>query len=430
MSFEIMLSAALFAASQGRVLPEVPLTREAVLPPNLFLVKAHALSATKGGKQSIIEVGSAPFEIDHVYVGPGDLKGKAFFATEIHVFVLNFSMSSWYEVTPIQKGEVGIWWIYKGKQGLASVYGSPRGTAVSHPMGKPPETVFMPALKDGSKAGDAIYEMAVARAEVFEKISHANDKDRLKVIDDYVRSHDSIKGAAALMLLLTANDPIMISKDASLPLHERFRVEKFPKIADYVLPFSKDKSLSPRVQLEVEQILFLNREGWKGSPEEWRMIKHWYTGTWKEKDNVPWEVSDEKALVDSPSVAPPFFSSPPYTRAFTLVENLELATAGLANDARSDRFKAELIISLRRGLIAGIPRIRSVESLGDAEEGFAFLVRTIHKDAAPSKRVAAAKLVVVFAPLSAEHRAVLDRLRGEKLDDNVRKEINGALLQK
>jgi hypothetical protein len=288
----------------------------------------------------------------------------------------------------------------------------------------------MPALKDGSKAGDAEYEMAVARAEVFEKIYHASDKDRLKVIDDYVRSHDSIKGAAALMLLSTGNNPIMISKDASLPLHQRYRVDKFPKIADYVLPFSKDESLSPRVQWEVEQLLFLNKDGWKGSPEEWQMIKRWYTGAWKEKDNVPWEASDEKALVDSPCVVPPFFSPPPYTRAFTLVENLELATAGLANSARSDRFKAGLIQSLKRGLVNGKPRIRTSETLADAEKGFAFLVRTIRTDAAPSKRVAAAKLLIAFAPLSAEHRAAAERLRGGKLDDEVRKEITRALTEK
>lgn len=258
--------------------------------------------------------------------------------------------------------------------------------------------------------------MAVARGEVIEKIYHASDKDRLKMIDDYVRSHDSVKGAGALMLLLTGNNPIMISRDTNPPYEKRYRVEKFPKIAEYVLPFSKDESLSPRVQWEVEKLLLLNKDGWKGSPEEWQMIKRWYTGKWKERDNVPWEASDEKLIVD---YLDPMQGD---RRANTLPEFLELAVAGVANDARSDRFKAALIQSLRGRPFMSGP--------AEAEKGFAFLAQTIRKDPTPARRVAAAKLLVAFIPFSAEQRGTLRGLQQLKLGDEATKLITSALEQK
>ena len=67
----------IFLLVQESALPDIPLPRAAVLPPDVYLVKAHALTGTKGGKQQpTIKIRGAPFQIDHVYVGPGDLKGK------------------------------------------------------------------------------------------------------------------------------------------------------------------------------------------------------------------------------------------------------------------------------------------------------------------------------------------------------------------
>ena len=196
------------------------------------------------------------FKIDHVYVGPGDLKEKTFVA---ELFYSKFvGMKGLGVEVHVANGRPGIWWIKKEKGELVSVFREIRpwfvedlprtesGVTVLYfneltvfygivGSGLPSEgMVFAPAWRgDGSKRGVARYEIAIARAEVFEKIYHANEKDRLKAIDDYVRSHDSIKGAAALMLLLRGNKPIMISKDTSLPEDKRYWVEKFPKIADY-----------------------------------------------------------------------------------------------------------------------------------------------------------------------------------------------------
>jgi hypothetical protein len=269
---EIMFSAALLAFAQGRTLPEIPLTRAAVLPPDVYLVKAHGVEADT-------------LKIDRVYVGPTDLKGKAFVAELIYCKIVGMRGQS--SEVPVPDGQPGIWWIKKEKGEFVAVFGQigpwfiedllkaeiGRANAYTREgSGRPPYdgVLFTPTWRGGSKRGDAEYEMAVVRAEVIEKTYHASDKDRLKVIDDYVQSHDSIKGAGALMLLLTGN--------------KRYRVDKFPTIADYVLPFTKDESLSPRIQWEVEKWLVLNKDGWKGSPEEWQMIKRWYTGKWKEKE--------------------------------------------------------------------------------------------------------------------------------------------------
>lgn len=426
---EIMLTAALFAMSQDRALPEIPLTRMHVLPPSAaYLVKAHALTATKGGDQGGDRGRAQSFEIDHVYVGPADLKGKTFTA-KTYVYMSDFNMP-YYDVTPIHKGEVGILWIIQGEQGLASIYeflGSRQRRPADaiqqrNGMWTWDKTVFLPALKDGTKAGDARYDMSVARAEVFERIYHASDKDRLKVIDDYVRSRDSIKGAAALMLLLRGNEPTPVQSFEDWSAE--YRRVKREVIAGYVLPFAKDESLSPRVQWEVAQLLAAKKDGWKGSREEWQMIRRWYAGTWKEEENVPWDASEEKVLADllAPAARSVFWN----TRPFTLAEGLELAVDGLANGTRSDRFKAELIIPFRSDFIVGFLRKRDPESLANAEKGFDFLVDTIRKDRTSSRRIAAAKLLAVFTPLSEQKTA---RIRGLSagLPADVKEEVANLL---
>ncbi len=378
-------------------------------------------------------------EIDRVYVGPGGLKEKTFRADLSYSKLIGLGMIHYVKV-PVPNGQPGIWWVNEEKERLVSVFDEvmpwfymddlPRTEnglqvlwGMGGPIGVPNERmIFAPAWRGGgAKIGDARYEIAVACAEVFEKISQAGDKERLKVIDDYVRSHDSVKGAAALMALARGNTPIMISKDTRLPLHERYRVEKFPKIGDYVLPFSKDEALPPRVQWEVERLLLFNKDGWKGSPEERQMIKRWYTGAWREKDKVTWETSEEKALVDHLRLQPPF-TFPGNNRLNTTAEKLQLAVVGLANEARSDKFKAELLRYFRGGLLPQDP--------ADAEKGFAYLVETIRKGTPPSERTAAAKLLVAFIPFSAQQRQTIESLRKQKLGDAVTKEMEKALAEK
>ena len=105
-----------------------------------------------------------------------------------------------------------------------------------------------------------------------------------------------------------------------------------------------------------------------------------------------------------------------------MAESLELAVAGVANDARTDRFKAGLIESLQGGLIADGPV--------DAEKGFAFLVQTIRKDPVPARKVAAAKSLVAFPWLSTQQRATIEGLRRENLGEEVTKELKNALERK
>lgn len=154
------------------------------------------------------------------------------------------------------------------------------------------------------------------------------------------------------------------------------------------------------------------------------MIRRWYAGNWKEKENVPWEASEEKVLVDllAPGARLEFRN----TRPLTLTEGLELAVDGLANATRSDRFKAELIISLRSNFVVGILRNRDTESLDNAEKGFEFLVDTIRKDRVPSRGIAAAKLLAVYTPLS-EQKTARIRNFSTGLPADVKKEVANVL---
>ena len=70
------------------------------------------------------------------------------------------------------------------------------------------------------------------------------------------------------------------------------RFPKYQKIVDYVLPLSKDESLSPRVQQEIDILLLLNKDDWRDSSQEFKLFQRWYKGDWKERGGVPWDTSE------------------------------------------------------------------------------------------------------------------------------------------
>ena len=382
------------------------LSRDDVLPNDAFLVKAHAVTPTS-------------FEIDHVFIGDGDLKDKIFSGELYYYTPLDFNKGRTRVPRPVKRDTLGIWWIKKEKGKLVSVHGqlsavlkkTANGSfvAVEGQFHYPDELVFLPALNDGSKAGQTRYEMAVAQAEVFEKIYRADDESRLKVIDDYVHSRDSVRGAAALMSLAWINMP-----KKGIPLRDQ-RPKKYTRIAEYVLPFAEDDSLTPCIQRQVEKLLAANVEGfWKGSPDQRKMFDRWFTGAWKEKENVPWEASEEKVLVE-------FME----TRPLNALGRLELAVGGIANPARSERFKDEMVTRLK-----GIEKIVRTLHPKQDEEGYAYLVRVIRNEPAPSKKNAAAKLLTVYTPFSPQRWAAVNGFLPAIRDDDVRREVGRALTEK
>jgi hypothetical protein len=308
MLFEMVLLVALVPPTQPPALPDIPLALVALFPPDRFLVKGHALAARAFERGRVT---ATPFELDHVYVGPGVLGANSFTA-DLYKYQIGFSISK--SGMPVEKGEPVMCWIEKTKgilttpevplmPGFDLMVFAPtlREGPKEGPMARRvPENRGSDAAYDNFERGVAQYELAVTKAEVFEKIYRASEKDRLKVIDGFVRSGDSAKGAAALMLLLRGNYPREVGP-AKNDLRERYTIDKHPKIAEYVLPFAKDDSLSPRVQWEVELLLRLNKERWEGSADEWKMVKRWFAGDWKEKAGVPWEVSEERFLLEDTS---------------------------------------------------------------------------------------------------------------------------------
>jgi hypothetical protein len=408
----------IMAAAQPVGPPQVSLSLEAVLPPGLYLVKAHALEATPLGKPQPAWgrlVAQTPFEIDHIYVGPADLKGKEFTARLYEAFI-NFNMPTETGM-PVAKGEQGIFWIEKSKGGLEATNGGERLAWV--------RIVSLPALREGPQVepkftsagfisrnyerGGPNYEMAVAKAEVCEKVYHASEKDRIKVIDDFLRSGDSVRAAASLALLLNANTP----KPAKSP-KEQPVIEMNQKIADYVLPLSRGDAALPRVQREVDQLLLRNKQGWADSPERFKMYQRWAGGDWKEKNDVPWDASEEKAVADALT-----YVNPP----FSLSQTVELGIIGVANPARSDRFKTQLVRATAWSL-------KSQDSREVHSKGISEVLDTMCNERAPEKRVAAAKLLVVFIPFSVQQRQTIESLRKQKLGDAVTKEIEKALAEK
>jgi hypothetical protein len=219
------------------------------------------------------------------------------------------------------------------------------------------------------------------------------------VIHDYVKSGDSIRGALALRLLEQLTNP---------------------KLVDYLLPLSSDESLPPRVQVEVSDLLALNKKDWVGSADEFRMFNRWFAGAWKEKENVPWEASEEKVVAEL------FFQTPP----FSVGRRLKLAVEGLANTSRSNRFKIELFQVLKS--TESVPRKFGLPNPNprEADEGFAYLVSAIQNEKSPAKAIAAAKLVSLFSPLSNEREMIVRKLQSTITSEDIRKELELALMSK
>jgi hypothetical protein len=408
MFLESIIGASLImAASQAREIPNISIPLESLFSPDRRLVKAHALEDAPLGP-----VKAVPFEIDHVYVGPAGLKGQKFTATFFESTILNMPMGTG---MPVVNGESAICWISTkaerdGGVSTAILRDYPKGADAKGEVAK--WLAAYPYQKKlayrNFERGDVEYEMAAARADVSEKVYRAGGNERFNVIDGFARSGDSVKAAAALQLLLSVN-----TRKPAAPPAKHTEIVKNPKIADYVLPLVKPGAARPRVQGVVDQLLYLNKDGWRESPERWKMYEGWFAGDWKEKKDVPWDASEERVLVA--------FARP--GRPYPQMRYLQLWLAGLTNPARSDRFKAEFIRQ-----VEGSGRLGDTEET--AREAFDELTRTVGTDPTPARRVAAAKLLVAFIPFSAEQRTTLEAIRKQKLGDEVSKEITKALAEK
>jgi hypothetical protein len=106
---------------------------------------------------------------------------------------------------------------------------------------------------------------------------------------------------------------------------------------------------------------------------------------------------------------------------FSWQNRLDLMIRGLANPDRSKQFSEKLFREVRDR-----EKYRAFEA--EKIDGFAYLLNRLQEDEPAANKIAAAELLVLFAPFSTEQRTSLDRLRRqEKLSEQVRHEIDKVL---
>jgi hypothetical protein len=219
-----------------------------LFPEDQLLVKAEALMPSS-------------FKITHVYVGNEASKGRQFTAELYVPRVLGIGMIILQEKIPVKPGEMGIWWlrITQGGKELTSLHAHGWKLPRFRHIGS------YPALKDGSEEGERVFVRTLRNAEVLETIYRAGAKDRLKVIDNFVKTKDPEKGACALSTLVNSSDP---------------------KIVDYLSPLAADDSMPFRTQWEVDVVLLGKKQEWGNSKDRLRMLQRWFSGALKEKEET------------------------------------------------------------------------------------------------------------------------------------------------
>jgi len=372
-SFQIIfvIASGAFCSNQLRI------SKDDLVPPGICLVKAEALTSNS-------------FKILHVYVGEQNLVGKAFTETLLqpgpHGSSTNYP-------TPrlVKPGQLGIWWLKKEE-----------GTEKYIPYHPLMDLVFFyPALNDGSKGGDAYYKSAIVGAEAVEKIYQADDKNRMEVIDDIIKHGEAEAAFSSVRILYNISNP---------------------KITDYLRSLAMDKSITLRAQFEINNILNRKDKNWPNSPDQFKLVGRWMTGPLKDRDGVKWDESLESSLVKyvGVSVKLGYFSD---------TDRLDLMIMALSNRGRSERFDREMVAEVK-AMESWREKAFRGGTKQDKEMRFDYLVKKMREGKTPDNGIAAAKLLVLFTPLSREHEMVLQKLSRDLNEVEVRNEIEKVLSPK
>jgi hypothetical protein len=205
---------------------------------------------------------------------------------------------------------------------------------------------------------------------------------------------------------------------------------KNARLAEYLLLLTEERSLPILVQMDLHAALRWKwkDKAWARSKGELEMVGRWFADPWKEppspyreKDQPSWNGTVEENVVRwlwsvTASGAKPY-SGP---------EFLEFGIKGLANSARSAKFKEELIGKLKE--IKNTEALWKIETpLSEVDASTAFLLDAIEKRPSIGERAAAAKLLSIFAPLSVEHNKQIRAFLDSTPDEAVARELRALL---
>jgi hypothetical protein len=351
----------------------ISIGRDVLFPANIFLVTAEARTPKV-------------WMIQHVYIGPAEIKGQSIAGefrrqpTPNDVGSSAFPKGFW----RVSLGE-GIFWITKDDLGKLKFCTD----ADDH--------LRFRFNNSRIKGGDDYYPLLLGPAEALETVYRASDQNRLARIDSVLKSGDIAK-AQAVMWQLSKN-----SKD--------------PKITDYLVELGRDRTLRVSVQIEVHHAIWARVKDWLGSAEQLQMVDRWLTEPWKDSHR-PWN-DPKKPTITGSDEANLFQWLRGMARrrdAMSHAHLLDFAVKGLANPQRSNEFRVRLLDEYKN-------TFATLWSRDELKEGFAYLVNAVKSRPKAAEKAAAAKLLAIFAPYAEDQRKQLRALLTVAADESVAREL-------
>jgi hypothetical protein len=148
------------------------------------------------------------------------------------------------------------------------------------------------------------------------------------------------------------------------------------------------------------------------------MVERWVTTPWKDHPTGPdrfWDESDEAELIRWLRGA-----AHPGNKKYSDRRLLDLVAMALGNPIRSAKFKEELLNTFRN----------DIEALWKAKEqtdAFEYVANAVLARTSGADRLAAARLLSVFAPLSPDHAKEVRALLRVTPDEAVARELKVLL---
>jgi hypothetical protein len=368
----------------------IALSRDELFPANFFLVGARA------------EVAKS-WEIDHVYVGPAELKGKIIsdaFKRQLIPYI-----TQQLPPPPVLTG-AGIFWITGGLLPAKDTgWRTLEFTTGSYTEVKSRICFLHSRLKE-----DSLYPAVRSVAEALEKIYLSSDERRLRTIDTVVKNGDREAGVAALWLVA-------------------WNCKSRP-MTQYLRNLADDRSLPIAVQIHLYLALADRVDDWINSEAAMRMANRWLSEPWKEslpesdKSNnsnlLPWDQSTTLLSSDENLIIACLRSTVRTRREFSPLHVCDLTLKATSN---REHF-AKLIPSL-------LHEVKCAQRLDweakQRAECFTHITQTIKGGSSRPERIAAAKLLAVFAPFEAGQAKQIGDLLAGTTDDAVRRELRAVL---